>query len=241
MSTSSTITIGAFEIEVVRKQIKNMHLAVYPPTGRIRLAAPIKTDADVIRLFAVSKYSWIKRHVKNFKSQPRESAREYLSGESHYYKGKRYQLKVVETKGKQHVRIKGIKQIEIHARPNSTEEQKAKLLKEWYRGQLRQQLPELIEKWENLIGVRCRSWGIKQMKTKWGTCTVARKKIWINLELAKKPTICLEYIICHELVHLLERKHSDRFIKYMNEFMPKWRMNRELLNRLPVAHTDWEY
>lgn len=241
MSTNSTITVGQFEIEIVRKDIKNMHLAVYPPTGRIRLAAPKKTDADVVRLFAVSKLGWLKKHIKNFREQPRETPREYVSGESHYYKGKRYQLRVVNTSGSQQVAVKGTKIIEMRVRASSTKEHRAELLKEWYRVQLKNVLPQLIEKWETKIGVKCKSWGVKQMRTKWGTCTVASKRIWLNLELAKKPSVCLEYIVCHELIHLLERNHNDRFVALMNKHMPKWRLHREELNRLPVSHNDWEY
>ncbi|WP_207906289.1 M48 family metallopeptidase [Flaviaesturariibacter aridisoli] len=218
-----------------------MHLAVYPPTGRVRLAAPKTTDADVVRLFAISKLGWIKKQVKNFEAQPRETPREYVSGESHYFQGKRYQLRVVETKGVQQVLLKGTKFLEMQVRPNATLEQRGELLKEWYRVQLKKQLPQLIAKWERKIGVRCDSWGIKQMRTKWGTCTVASKRIWLNLELAKKPSICLEYIVCHELIHLLERSHNDRFVALMNQHMPKWRLHREELNKLPVAHTDWKY
>lgn len=241
MSTNSTIIVGQFEIEVVRKDIKNMHLAVYPPTGRIRLAAPKKTNADVVRLFAVSKLGWLKKHIKNFREQPRETPREYVSGESHYYKGKRYQLRVVNTSGSQQVAVKGTKTIEMRVRASSTKEHRAELMKEWYRVQLKKVLPQLIEKWEAKIGVKCNSWGIKQMRTKWGTCTIVSKRIWLNLELAKKPTLCLEYIVCHELIHLLERNHNDRFVALMNKHMPKWRLYREELNRLPVSHNDWEY
>ena len=241
MSTNPTISVGQFEIEVVRKNIKNMHLAVYPPTGRIRLAAPIKTDAEVVRLFAVSKLGWMKKHVKNFEAQHRETPREYISGESHYFKGKRYQLKVIETKGSQKAMVKGTKVIEMRVSASSTHKQRADLLKEWYRAQLKKQLPQLIEKWEARIGIKCASWGVKQMRTKWGTCTVASKRIWFNLELAKKPPLCLEYIVCHELIHLLERTHNDRFVSLMNKYMPKWRLHREELNRLPVSNTGWTY
>jgi predicted metal-dependent hydrolase len=218
-----------------------MHLAVYPPTGRIRLAAPLKTDAEVMRLFAISKIGWIKKHIKNFKEQPRESKREFSSGESHYYMGKRYLLKVIEVDGLPSVTIKGIKSIQLNVRPNTTVAAKATMLKEWYRTELKKQLPELIEKWEKVIGVSCNSWGVRHMRTKWGACNTSEKRIWINLELAKKPQVCLEYIIVHELVHLLERNHNDRFVAHMNKFMPKWKMHRDELNRLPVAHNDWGY
>ncbi len=218
-----------------------MHLAVYPPTGRIRLAAPNKTDSEVVRLFAISKIGWIKKHIKNFKEQPRESPREYKSGESHYFLGKRYLLNVAEVDGPQSVKVKGIKQIQLYVRPNTSTETRANLLKEWYRKELKKQLPELIGKWEKLIGVKCNDWGVKQMRTKWGACNIEEKRIWLNLELAKKPPLCIEYIIVHELVHLLERNHNDRFVSLMNKFMPKWRQHRDMLNSLPVAHNDWGY
>ncbi len=218
-----------------------MHLAVYPPTGRIRLAAPLKTDAEVIRLFAISKIGWIKKHIKNFKEQPRESPREFQSGESHYFMGKRYLLKVVEEEGSQSVQIKGLKTIQLNVRPNTSAEARAILLKEWYRKELKSQLPELVTKWEKIIGVKCNDWGVKQMRTKWGACNIEAKRIWLNLELAKKPQLCLEYIIVHELIHLLERNHNDRFVSLMNKFMPKWRLHRDELNNLPVAHSNWGY
>ncbi|MBK9381487.1 MAG: M48 family metallopeptidase [Chitinophagaceae bacterium] len=241
MSTNPTISVGQFKIEIVRKDIKNMHLAVYPPYGRIRLAAPYKTDGDVVRLFAVSKLGWIKKNIKNFKEQPRETPREYVPGETHYYRGKRYLLRVLVADGPQLVKVGGTRYIVIKVRPSSTLESRAQLLKEWYRAQLKKELPALIEKWERVIGVKCNSWGVKQMKTKWGSCTNSSKRIWLNLELAKKPSICLEFIVCHELIHLLERNHNERFVSMMNKHMPKWRQYREVLNRLPVAHNEWEY
>ncbi len=239
--SSNNISVANIQIEVIRKDIKNMHLAVYPPTGRIRLAAPTKTDSEVVRLFAISKLGWIKKHIKNFKEQPRETPREYTTGESHYYQGKRLLLNVIEHDGFNKVEVKGIKHIQLYVKPNSTIDDRALVLKEWYRKELKRQLPELIEKWEKVIGVRCNSWGVKHMRTKWGACNIEAKRIWINLELAKKPQVCLEYIIVHELVHLLERNHNDRFVSLMNKFMPKWRLHRDELNKLPVAHSDWGY
>lgn len=240
---TETITIASsnIEIEVIRKDIKNMHLAVYPPTGRIRLAAPVKTDSEVMRLFAISKIGWIKKHIKNFKEQPREAQKEYISGESHYFMGKRYLLQILEHKGSNTVKVKGHKTIQLLVKPNTTTEAKANLIKEWYRQELKKLLPELIAKWEKVIGVECKEWGVKHMRTKWGACNVDEKRIWLNLELAKKPLICLEYIVVHELVHLLERNHNEKFVAYMNTFMPKWKHHREELNRLPVVHWDWGY
>lgn len=235
------IAFANIEIDVVRKDIKNMHLAVYPPHGRIRLSAPSKTDEEVLRLFAISKIGWIKKHVKNFKEQARETKRDYVSGESHFFKGKRFMLEVEHHKGYNKVELSGKNKIHIKVKVEATVEEKATVVKEWYRKQLKSQLPQLITKWEKVVGVKCDDWGVKQMKTKWGACNIEKKRIWLNLELAKKPTICLEYIIVHELVHLLERNHNDRFIKYMNQFMPKWRQHRDELNSLPVVHNDWGY
>lgn len=241
MNTSSILSIGQYQIEVVRKDIKNMHLAVHPPHGLIRLTAPHKTDGDVVRLFAVSKLGWIKKNINTIKEQPREAPREYITGETHFFKGKRYLLKVIETTGAQSVKIRGTKHIELRVRTGATEASRAEVLKEWYRGQLKNELPELIRKWEKAIGVKCSSWGVKLMKTKWGACTTASKRIWINLELAKKPPICLEYIVCHELIHLIEPTHNERFVALMNKHMPKWRQHKEVLNSLPLNHVEWGY
>lgn len=235
------IAIANIEIDIVRKNIKNMHLAVYPPTGRIRLSAPERTDTEVVRLFAISKLSWIKKHVKNFSEQPRESKRQFVSGESHYFMGQRFLLKVIEHDGYSKVEFSGTKNLILWVRKGSSTEDKGSVMKEWYRKELKKIVPELIEKWEKVIGVKSNSWGIKHMRTKWGACNTEEKRIWLNLELAKKPLICIEYIIVHELVHFLERHHNDKFVKYMDLFMPKWRIHRDLLNSLPVAHNDWGY
>ncbi|MBR9920022.1 MAG: M48 family metallopeptidase [Bacteroidetes bacterium] len=218
-----------------------MHLAVYPPNGRIRLAAPLSTDFEIVRLFAISKLGWIKKHVRNFKEQRRESPRTYVSGESHYYLGRRYLLDVIERQGYNKVELNGSNKIKLYVRPGMDPRKREHVIKEWYRKQLKARIPELIAKWEERIGVEAQDWGVKQMRTKWGACNIEAKRIWLNLELAKKPLICLEYIIVHELVHLLERHHNDRFVAYMDQFMPKWRMHRDQLNELPVAHVDWEY
>lgn len=241
MNTSSeTLNISTFEIDVIRKDIKNMHLAVYPPTGRIRLSAPARTDSEIVRLFAISKLGWIKKHIKNFKEQPRETKRSFSKGESHYYLGKRYLLDVIDHEKRNSVQLASSK-IKLYIQKECTEEQRAHIMKEWYRKELKKLVPELILKWEQIIGVTSNDWGIKQMRTKWGACNIEEKRIWLNLELVKKPLICIEYIVVHELVHLLERNHNEKFVKHMDHFMPKWRIHRDLLNSLPVAHTDWGY
>lgn len=241
MSTKEQITIGNVEIDVIRKDIKNMHLAVYPPNGHIRLAVPNKTDFEVVRLFAISKLGWIKKHVQSFQAQRRETPRRYISGESHYFQGQRYLLSVIYRDGFNKVERSSTKKIKMYVRPGTSEEKRAEVMREWYRKQLKAEIPAHIEKWERVIGVKSNDWGVKQMRTKWGACNIEAKRIWLNLELIKKPPICLEYIIVHELVHLLERHHNDRFVAYMDRFMPKWRLHRDQLNELPVAHEDWGY
>ena len=234
------IVISNIKIDVVKKDIKNLHLAVYPPTGRVRIAAPLKTKNETIRLFAVSKLGWIKRHQRTFEGQVRESAREFTSGESHYFNGKRYLLKITEHNAIARVELHH-KRIELFIKHNSTSKQRAKVLKDWFREQLKAQIPNLVKKWEARMGVQLNDWGVKQMKTKWGTCNIEAKRIWLNLELAKKPGRCLEYIIVHEMVHLLERHHNDYFVAHMDRFLPQWKTIKKELNSLPVSHSDWDY
>jgi predicted metal-dependent hydrolase len=234
------IKIANMTIDVIRKDIKNMHLAVYPPTGRIRLSVPQKADPEMLRLFAISKLGWIKKHIKSFNEQPRESKRTFQNGESHYFLGKRFLLNIQPANGFPKVTKSGNKLL-LHIKENSTLEERSNVVKEWYRKELKKLVPQLIEKWESEMGVKSNSWGVKIMRTKWGACNTEEKRIWINLELAKKPINCIEYIVVHELVHLLERNHNEKFVKHMDQFMPKWRQYRDELNSLPVAHNDWGY
>lgn len=235
-----TIELGNIKIEVVQKDIKNIHLSVYPPNGAVRIAAPNRMDLDTIRVFAINKLKWIKQQQKSFQNQERETPREFISKESHYYLGKRYLLKVIEHNHSPKIELNH-NTIKLFVRPNTSYQKKEKLLDEWYRNQLKSIVPKLIAKWERVIGVKSNEFGVKKMRTKWGSCNTQSKKIWLNLELAKKPIICLEYIIAHELVHLLERSHNEKFVAYMNQFMPKWRFHREELNRLPISHIKWKY
>jgi len=235
-----TITVSNIKIDVVKKDIKNLHLAVYPPTGRVRIAAPLRTDDEAIRLFAVSKLGWIKRHQRTFISQDREVVRELVSGESHYFNGKRFLLHVIEHDSAPKVEVQH-KKIELYVRTGSTAKQRATVLNVWFREQLKKQIPELIEKWERAMKVKLSDWGVKQMKTKWGTCNIEARRIWLNLELAKKPSRCLEYIIVHEMVHLLERHHNANFVSLMNKYLPQWKQHKQELNRFPVSHSHWDY
>ncbi|MEL7195968.1 MAG: SprT family zinc-dependent metalloprotease [Bacteroidota bacterium] len=241
MSTKpETLTIANIHIDVNRKNIKNIHLSVNPPDGGVRISAPVHTDPEVIRLFAISKLAWIKKHIKGFQEQQRETPRTLVNGESHYFQGNRYLLEVVETQGTHRVEISG-KKLKLFVRPSTSMENRARVLREWYRQYLKQEIPPIIEKWTPIMEVDVKDWGIKLMRTKWGACNVDVGRIWLNLHLAKKPPICLEYIIVHEMVHLLERHHNNHFIALMNHFMPHWRLHRDELNRLPLAHEDWGY
>ncbi len=225
--------IGDLLIDVVKKDIKNLHLGVYPPDGRVRIASPSKVSDESIRLFAISKLSWIKKQQAKFQAQSRQSPREYVSGESHYYKGDRYLLNVIYHQAPPKVVIRNKTYIDLYVREGSSQQQREKVLIEWYRQQLKAELPDLIAQWQQIIGVSINDWGVKKMRTKWGTCNIQAKRIWLNLELIKKPQHCLEYVIVHELVHLLERNHGDLFKAYMNKFMPNWVFYKEELNYLP--------
>ena len=235
------ITLGNISIDVVRKDIKNLHLGVYPPNGRVRIASPLKIDDEAVRLFAISKMAWIKKHQLKFEAQQRQSKRQFVSGESHYYKGNRYLLNVIYHNAAPKVEIRNKTYIDLYIRVGSTLEQREKVLTEWYRRQLKDQIPPLIDKWQKIIGVEVSDWGIKKMKTKWGTCTIEKRRIWLNLELAKKSKQCLEYIIIHEMVHLMERNHSERFVAYMDKFIPQWHFYKDELNRSMLSHEKWSY
>lgn len=234
------LKLGNIAIEVEQKDIKNIHLSVYPPKGRVRIAAPNKMDLDTIRVFAISKLQWIKNQQKVLLEQEREPKREFVERESHYFFGKRYLLKIHYRDAKPHVEIDH-KYLHLYIRPETSVQRREEILDSWYRAELKKAIPKLFTKWNKAIGVKGKEYRIRKMRTKWGSCNTEAKRIWLNLELAKKPKECLEYIIVHELVHLLERSHNKRFVKLMDTFMPKWRFHRDELNRLPYSHVDWGY
>jgi len=235
------IEVNGLQVEVVRKDIKNLHLAVYPPLGRIRVAVPLCLDDETVRLAVVSRLGWVHRKRTILKEQERQSEREMITGESHYVEGHRYRLDVIEQGGPSSVKLRNNSTLELRVRTGIGREKREAIIHRWYRRRLRERIPELIAKWEPLIGVRVADWGIKKMKTRWGTCNITARRIWLNLELAKKPSSCLEYIIVHEMVHFLEWHHNDRFREYMDKFMPQWRLLRDYLNQAPLAHEDWRY
>lgn len=236
---TNQITVSGISVEVVRKAIKNLHIGVYPPEGRVRVAAPTRMSMDAIRLAVVGKLGWIKKHQLKFAGQERQSPREYVTGETHFFRGKRYRLNVLTQAGPAGVAILKHGTIELHIPEGSDTARRERVLYDWYRCQLKTQIPELLEKWEQVLGVQTTEWGVKRMKTKWGTCNIKAHRIWLNLELVKKPIHCLEYIIVHELVHLLERLHNDRFTALMDQFLPLWRSYREELNQSPLEHGEW--
>lgn len=237
---TKTITVSGIKVEIVRKDIKNLHLGVYPPNGRVRVAVPLVVSDEAVRLAVIDKLGWIRRQKAKFAEQPRQSQREMVSGESHYFLGRQYRLRVHEQNGPAKVAVR-FATLDLFVRPGTSTEQREAILLRWHREQLHLLLPSLLEKWQPVLGVQVASWGIKKMKTKWGSCNAAARRVWFNLELAKKPVQCLEYIVVHELVHLLERHHNERFMALMNTYLPQWQQYRELLNRSPLAHEEWGY
>lgn len=234
-----SIEVSGIQVEVVRKPIKNLHLSVHPPDGRVRVSAPSHIDDEAVRLAIVSKLPWIRRHQKTFADQPRQSLREMVSGESHYFLGRRYRLNVIEREGPNRISLNGASELTMQLRPSTDRYKRQQLLNDWYRQHMKELLPDLLAKWQPIIGVQVADWGIKKMKTRWGSCNTKEHRVWLNLELAKKPLHCLEYVLVHEMVHLLERQHTDRFKTLMDDFLPQWRLYREELNQTPLAHEEW--
>jgi predicted metal-dependent hydrolase len=232
--------LGDIAVDVVQKDIKNIHLSVYPPTGRVHISAPLRMDIDTIRVFAITKLGWIKSQQHKLSEQERETPREYLERESHYVWGRRYLLKIDEQDSPACVELKHTKMI-LRIRPSTSPEKKQEILEAWYREQLKAALPSLLAKWEQLIGVKVERCFVQKMRTKWGSCSHHSKNIRLNTDLAKKPPECLEYIVVHELTHLLEPTHNSHFVALMDHFMPKWRFYKDQLNKLPVRHVNWDY
>ena len=235
------IRVRGLAVQIVRKDIKNLHLGVYPPNGRVRVAAPLAVSDEAVRLAVISRLGWIKRQRARFVAQHRQSAREMVSGESHYFLGRRYRLCVVQSDGPSRVMVRKGATLELCVRSGADAKAREKVLQRWYRERLRDLVPPLLAKWEVILGVNASSWGIKKMKTKWGSCSLGARRIWLNLELAKKPVQCLEYMIVHELTHLIEPHHNDRFVSLMDRYLPQWRHHRKHLNEAPLGHADWAY
>ena len=236
-----SITVNDIEIQIVRKDIKNLHLAVYPPDGHVRVSVPLHVSDDNVRLAVISRLSWIKKQQGHFQKQARQSKRDMVSGESHYLWGKRYRLEVVKRWGAHQVEIKNHNWLRLYVQPNTSVYNRYRLLNEYYRSEIKKRIPALLNKWEPILGeynIECK---IKKMKTKWGSCNISERRIWLNLELAKKPPECLEYILVHEMIHLKERLHNENFRAYMDKYLPKWQLYRDMINQAPLAHEDWVF
>lgn len=235
------ITVRGISVEIVRKDIKHLHLGVYPPSGRVRVASPSRLDDDAVRLAVISRLGWIRRQQAEFAQQDRQSQREFVTGESHYFWGRRYRIDMIEHNGPPAVRLPNNTTMELRVRPGSDREVREAVLHRWYRHQLRAELPALVAKWQPRVGVIVNDVRIKKMKTRWGSCNAGAGRIWLNLELVKKPPACLAYILVHEMVHFLERHHNERFRALMDALMPQWRLYKDELNRAPLAHETWRY
>ena len=223
MSTDRTrIEIRGIPVEIVRKDIKHLHLGVYPPEGRVRVAAPLRLDEDAVRMAVIARLAWIRRKQAEFEGQDRQSRREFVTGESHYFEGRRYRLDVLESGGPLGIHLRGNSWIEMRVRPETSRDAREALLYRWYRDRLRERIPEMVATWEPRIGVTVAEWRIRRMKTRWGTCNREAGRIWLNSELAKKPVSCLEYVVVHEMVHLIERGHNERFRGILDRVMPGW-------------------
>jgi predicted metal-dependent hydrolase len=234
---NSTLNIGSLTMQVNRQAIKHLHISVLPPDGRIRISVPEAMTETAMRMAIISRIPWIKQQQKNFARQPRQSGREMVSGECHYLWGRQYRLDVItyqSQQGRHYITVSQDK-ISLYVRPNTTIANKLQVLADYYRHSLKTRVQLLLEYWQQKMNVSVSTWGVKKMQTKWGSCNTQTGSIWLNLELAKKPPECLEYIVVHELVHLLERQHNDRFWHYMTAYLPDWQERRALLQRQPLT------
>jgi predicted metal-dependent hydrolase len=232
------LTVRGINIDVIYKDIKNLHIGVYPPVGRVRVAAPERLDEEQVRLAVIQRLPWIKKQRQQFQDAARQSPREMVTGESHYVWGVRNRLKVIERPGRAHVEVDGDRLL-MYIPEGADTETRAEMLQDWYRKQLRLEIPQVIARWEPVVGRQVPRWSVRRMKTKWGSCNRETGHIWFNLELAKKHPLCLEYIAVHEMTHLLERSHGERFTKLMDGFMSDWRARRDQLNVSPLADEHW--
>lgn len=235
------MTISGMNIEVVRKRIKNLHVGVYPPNGRIRVAAPVQLSDEAVRLAVVTRIRWIRKQQRRFAEQQRQSEREMVSGESHYFEGRRYRLRVEELAAPPQVVTSSGGILVLRVRPGSDREKREAVLYEWYRSELKERIPGLLAEWEPRLGVQASEVRTRRMRTRWGSCSIEKQRIWLNVELMKKPSSCLEYVLVHELLHLLERNHTAKFSALMGLHLPDWRARRDELNSAPLSHEAWKY
>ncbi len=236
---NETIQLGEISIAVTKKDIKNVHLTVHPPDGRVTLTAPTSTRLEVARTYAISKLSWIREQQRKLDAQARETPRQFIERESHYVWGRRYLMAVNYQDAKPSVVLSN-KRISLNVRLGSSAEKRAEIMHEWHKSLLHEVVPPLIQRWEQKLKVSVSSYFLQRMKTKWGSCNYAAGNIRLNTELVKKPKDLLEYVIVHEMAHLIEPTHSDRFITILEEHYPTWREARAELNDLPLAAEVWK-
>ena len=237
---AARLQLGDVAADVVFKDIKNVYLSVHPPTGRVRISAPKRMRLDTLRVFAISKLDWIKKQQRKLLEQERETPREYVDRESHWVWGRRYLLRVSERVAPPSIELRHSRML-LRVRPGTDAHKRQALLEEWYRGQIKEAVPPLLAKWQPRMGARVERFFVRRMKTKWGSCNHRAHTIRLNTELAKKPAECLEYVVVHEMAHLIERTHNAHFVALMDQLMPRWQFCREVLNRLPVRGEEWSY
>lgn len=227
------LTIADIEVQVVRKRIKRLNLAIYPPDGRVRISVPHQVSDAHVRDVILSRLDWIREKQAYFQRRPPPPVMHYITGEMHAVFGKKYPLQVIHGQGRQDVLLDQSGVLKLCVKQGASVAVRQKLLDDWYRDEMKLRLPSLIAKWEPLIGKKVSECRIRKMRTRWGTCHISRRRIWFNLELAKKPVECLEYVMVHEMVHLLERNHTPRFHRFMDQFLPDWRVIKDRLNHSP--------
>lgn len=237
-TTDAYLTVRGIEVEVTYKEIKNLHIGVYPPLGHVRVAAPHRLDNEVVRLAVIQRLPWIKRNQLLLRDARRQTPRQMVTGESHYVWGVCYRLRLEERSGQANVVVDGDR-LYLRAPIGSSTEARRRIYQNWQRRQLRERLEELIARWEPVIGQQVPFWNIRRMKTKWGSCNPDSGRIWFNLELATKDPRCVEYIVVHELAHLRERGHGPRFLEIMDQLVSDWRQRRDELNDAPLAQEEW--
>jgi len=229
MEERKLIKVKDIDVLVIKKRIKNYHLNVLPTDGRVRVSVPYDVPDEIVKAFVIRNYDWIRKHRNAFRAQERQSPRMYVSGESHYLRGKRYILRV-ETATKPRVEIKGNKEIYFYVPKHYTKEKRERYYEKWLRKELQKDLETLVPKWEKIMNLKANEFRIRKMKTRWGSCNPVTRRIWINLELIKKPQKFLEYVIVHELAHFIERRHNKRFKAILDSYMPGWERYRKGLN-----------
>lgn len=239
MSTANAyLKVAGIGVDVVYKDIKNLHISVYPPMGRVRVAAPSRVEEDAIRIAIVQRLPWIKRQRKRLQSAVRQSEREMVTGESHYIWGQRMRLAVVESTGHPRIVIEG-RRLQLYAPATADIQSRRRAMERYYRRELKVAIPPIVARWEPVMGHQVESWTVRRMKTKWGSCNPETRRMWFNIELAKKSPACLEYLVVHEMAHLNERGHSERFVTLMDDYLPNWRALRDELNGAPLAEESW--